>query len=146
MVRVHPGVFEMTETKHRIEDALEAVKSAQKDGITTGGGTALLRAREGLEIEFENHAQEVGYKILHKACESPIRQLCKNTGVSEDIILAKVMESSVELGYDFRNLCEVDMYESGIVDPVKVTKTAMINAVSAATSLLNTNHAIIQTE
>tara|TARA_B100001094_G_C18063919_1_gene736469 strand:+ start:59 stop:1165 length:1107 start_codon:yes stop_codon:yes gene_type:complete len=137
---------EMTETKHRIEDALEAVRSAQKDGITTGGGTALLRARKGLELEFENADQLTGSKILLKACESPLRQLCKNTGVSEDIILAKVEEDNNEGGYDFRNLCKCNMYEAGIVDPVKVTKTALINAVSAATALLNTNHAIIQVE
>lgn len=137
---------EMTETKHRIEDALEAVKSAQKDGITTGGGTALLRARLGLELEFENDDQRLGSDILIKACEAPLRQLCKNGGVSEDIILAKVDAASATNGYDFRNLRECDMYESGIVDPVKVTKTALINAVSAASTLLNTNHAIIQVE
>ena len=135
---------EMIETKHRIEDALEAVRSAQKDGITTGGGTALLRARSGLELEFENEGQELGSKILIKACEEPIRQLCRNSGVSEDIVLAKVESYDIDEGYDFRTLSETNMYESGIVDPVKVTKTALINAVSAASTLLNTNHAIIQ--
>jgi chaperonin GroEL len=137
---------EMIETKHRIEDALEAVRSAQKDGITTGGGTALLRAKEGLTLEFENEGQALGSKILIKACEEPIRQLCRNSGVSEDIILAKVEECDLDEGYDFRTLSETNMYESGIVDPVKVTKTALINAVSAASTLLNTNHAIIQTD
>ena len=137
---------EMIETKHRIEDALEAVRSAQKDGITTGGGTALLRAKNGLALEFENGEQEIGSKLLIKACEEPIRQLCRNSGVSEDIILAKVEECNLDEGYDFRTLSETNMYESGIVDPVKVTKTALINAVSAASTLLNTNHAIIQTK
>jgi chaperonin GroEL len=136
----------MTETKHRIEDALEAVRSAQKDGITTGGGTALLRATAGLELEFENREQELGSRILIKACEEPIRQLCRNSGVSEDIILAKVRECDFTVGYDFRTLSETNMYESGIIDPVKVTKTALIKAVSAASTLLNTNHAIIQVE
>ena len=137
---------EMTETKHRIEDALEAVKSAQRDGITTGGGTALIRARKNIEAVFENEDQLTGAKILFKACESPLRQLCINTGVSEDIILTKVTQQGDEEGYDFRNLKECNMYEAGIIDPVKVTKTALVNAVSAATSLLNTNHAIIQVE
>jgi len=141
----------MVETKHRIEDALEAVKSAQKDGITTGGGTALLYALSAIDLsslDFEYEDQEIGASILFKACESPLRQLCKNSGLSEDIIYNQVMElQSVTAGYDFRNqeIC-LDMYEAGIVDPVKVTKTALVNAVSAASTLLNTNHAIIQVE
>ena len=137
---------EMTETKHRIEDALEAVKSAQRDGITAGGGIALLRARKGLELDFENSDQRLGHEILLKACEEPIRQLSRNCGVSEDIVLAKVETYEDDEGYDFRNLCETNMYHAGIVDPVKVTKTALRNAVSAASTLLNTNHAIIQIE
>ena len=139
---------EMIETKHRIEDALEAVKSAQKDGITTGGGTALLRARKGLELEFENDDQELGSKILLKACESPFRQLCINGGISEDIMIDKVTSGmQEEFGYDFRNnQFQPCMYSVGIIDPVKVTKTALTNAVSAASTLLNTNHAIIQIE
>ena len=139
---------EMVETKHRIEDALEAVRSAQKDGITTGGGTALLRARKGLELDFENDEQELGSKILLKACEAPFRQLCLNGGESEDILLEKVQSNmQEEFGYDFRNHETVpNMFTVGIIDPVKVTKTALINAVSAASTLLNTNHAIIQVE
>lgn len=142
---------EMIETKHRIEDALEAVRSAQRDGITTGGGTALLYAICAADvdsIEFENDDQNIGSSILLKACESPLRQLCKNSGLSEDIIYSQVMGlQSFTAGYDFRNqeICE-NMYEAGIVDPVKVTKTALVNAVSAASTLLNTNHAIIQVE
>ena len=137
---------EMTETKHRVEDALEAVRSAQRDGITTGGGTALLRAREGLTLEFENYDQEIGYKILIKACEAPLRQLCVNSGEAEEIILMNVGCSEKDEGYDFRNLKQCNMYDAGIVDPVKVTKHALINAVSAASTLLTTNHAIIQTD
>ena len=143
---------EMTEAKHRVEDALEAIRSAQKDGITTGGGTALLRARAGLEDilddgEFENPDQRLGAEILLRACESPFRQLCRNAGVPEDVTLMRVEASEYEAaGYDFRNLAECNMYESGIIDPVKVTKTALINAVSVASTLLNTNHAIIQLE
>ncbi len=143
---------EMTETKHRIEDALEAVRSAQKDGITTGGGTALLKARRGLELDFENSDQRLGSEILIKACESPIRQLCRNGGVSEDIIINQI-ETLTEItgdedgGYDFReHETTSDMFAKGIIDPVKVTKTALIKAVSAASTLLNTNHAIIHVE
>ena len=141
---------EMVETKHRIEDALEAVKSAQKDGIVTGGGTALLNSvfvTDGDDLEFENEDQEIGCKILLKACEAPFRQLCRNAGLSEDILLKEVQsQNDVNSGYDFRNHEMCNMYEAGIVDPVKVTKTALINAVSAASTLLNTNHAIIQIE
>ena len=141
---------EMIETKHRIEDALEAVRSAQKDGIITGGGTALLTAifvSDGDSLEFENDDQKIGSNILIKACESPFRQLCINAGLSEDILIQQVTSvENVNSGYDFRNHQMCDMYESGIVDPVKVTKTALTNAVSAASTLLNTNHAIIQIE
>ena len=141
---------EMVETKHRIEDALEAVKSAQKDGIITGGGTALLNAifvTDGDELDFENEDQGLGCKILLKACEAPFRQLCRNAGLSEDILLKEVQsQNDVNCGYDFRNHEMCNMYEAGIIDPVKVTKTALTNAVSAASTLLNTNHAIIQVE
>ena len=141
---------EMVETKHRIEDALEAVRSAQKDGIITGGGTALLTAifvSDGDELDLENDDQDIGCKILLKACESPFRQLCINAGLSEDILLQQVRNNEeTNTGYDFRNHEMCDMYEAGIVDPVKVTKTALTNAVSAASTLLNTNHAIIQVE
>ena len=105
-----------------------------------------MRARKGLELDFENSDQRLGHEILLKACEEPIRQLSRNCGVSEDIVLAKVETYEDDEGYDFRNLCETNMYHAGIVDPVKVTKTALRNAVSAASTLLNTNHAIIQIE
>lgn len=141
---------EMVESKHRIEDALEAVRSAQKDGIITGGGTALLTAifvSDGDSLQFENDDQSIGCKILLKACEAPFRQLCINAGLSEDILLKEVQsQNDVNSGFDFRNYEMCNMYEAGIVDPVKVTKSALINAVSAASTLLNTNYAIIQIE
>ena len=137
---------EMTEKKHRVEDALEAVRSAQEGGIVTGGGTALLRATKSLAVASENpHPdQQLGISIVLKACESPIRQMASNAGESPDIIVEKVRESSKESGWDFRTSSLVNMIEKGIIDPVKVTKTALQNAASCAGTLITTNYGIIQ--
>ncbi len=141
-----PTQVEMIEKKHRIEDALEAVKSAQVDGIVTGGGTALLRTAAAIEgtVEVENDDQQLGVDIVLKAMTSPIRQMALNAGLSEDLIVNQVSEATMTDGYDFRNDRMANMMKSGIIDPVKVTTTALQNAVSAAGTLITTNFAIIQ--
>lgn len=141
-----PTQVEMIEKKHRIEDALEAVKSAQVDGIVTGGGTALLRVANEIagQIEVDNDDQRLGVDIVLKAMTAPIRQMALNAGVSPDLIVEKVTSASYTHGYDFRSLKQVDMMQSGIIDPVKVTTTALQNAVSATGTLITTNYAIIQ--
>ena len=137
---------EMTERKHRIEDALEAVRSAQDMGIIGGGGTALLRASQDIAIETTHDDQKYGLSIVKEACKSPFKQMAKNAGESPDVLICEVCESGQEMGWDFRNNRLTNMYESGIIDPVKVTVTALQNAASCASTLLTTGFAIIQTE
>tara|TARA_R100000664_G_scaffold15647_1_gene24240 strand:- start:11223 stop:12794 length:1572 start_codon:yes stop_codon:yes gene_type:complete len=137
---------EMTEKKHRIEDALEAVRSAQQEGIVGGGGTALLRASNTLVMKTESAEQAMAGGIIQAACRAPLRQMAHNAGFSADIIIKNVLDAPNDSGWDFRNDELVNLYESGIIDPVKVTKTALQNAVSCAGTLITTNYGIIQTE
>ena len=138
--------IEMTEKKHRIEDALEAVRAAQLEGIVPGGGVALMRATHNLEVEVENDDQLAGVQIVKTAVEAPIRQMALNAGSSPDIISELVREHSSEgsRGYNFVTGQLTDMMEAGVVDPVKVTRTALQNAASVAGTLITTNCAIIQ--
>ena len=136
---------EMIEKKHRIEDALEAVKSAQEEGVVCGGGVALLRARDALDgIEVENKDQQFGVDIVATATSAPLRQMALNCGLSADLIEAQIREAPKNCGYNFRDFLLVDMFKSGIIDPVKVTRTALQNAASAAGTLMTTSHAIIE--
>ena len=136
---------EMIEKKHRIEDALEAVKSAQQEGIVSGGGVALVRASAVLEnLETENADQAYGVDIVYSAIREPLKQMAKNCGLSADLILNQVENAKENIGYDFRNDVMVDMIASGIIDPVKVTRTALQNAASAAGTLITTSHAIVE--
>ena len=140
---------EMTERKHRIEDALEAVRSAQEDGIIPGGGSALLRASEGMIIVTDGHGtkdQGLGGAIIQKACQEPIRQMAINAGDSPDIIIQEVLKAAPNHGWDFRIGNLTDLFKYGIVDPVKVTSTALKNASSCAGTLITTNFGIIQTK
>ena len=139
-----PTEVEMIEKKHRIEDALEAVKSAQAEGLLPGGGVALYRASEGLRCDDMSADAVLGFNIVKDVASEPIRQLSKNANVSADIILEKVKNSSDNQGYDFANHIITDMYDNGIIDPLRVTKTALLNAVSVASTLLTTNYAIIE--
>jgi chaperonin GroEL len=136
--------IEMIEKKHRIEDALEAVKSAQAEGILPGGGVALYRASETIGRSDLEGDELLGFNIIKDIATEPIRQLAKNSGVSADIILEKVKNSQEEEGYNFANHTIIDMYDNGIIDPLRVTKTALLNAVSVASTLLTTNYAIIE--
>ena len=139
---------EMTEKKHRIEDALEAVRAAQDDGVVPGGGTALLRAAQKIVIVTEGgHADQAhGASIVKKACYAPARQMALNAGLSPDLVTKQILDASAGFGWDFRHDRLTNLIESGIIDPVKVTTTALQNAASAAGTLMTTNHGIIQTE
>ncbi len=133
----------MLEAKHRIEDALEAVKSAQDEGIVLGGGLAIINARVVLDdMDFENETQELGAKIIFRACEAPLRQMSLNAGLSPDMIINGFGPG--DFGIDLSTGEEVNMIQSGIIDPVKVTRVALQNAVSVAGTLITTNHAIIE--
>ena len=135
--------IEMTEKKHRIEDALEAVHSAQIEGIVPGGGIALIRASKDLDVETDNDDQAMGVEIVKRAVRAPLRQMALNAGLSPDIIESLVENLSDAEGYNFYDGVECDMIETGIIDPVKVTGSALTNAVSVAGTLITTNYAII---
>lgn len=143
-----PTEIDMIEKKHRIEDALEAVKSAQQEGILPGGGTALLRLSQLLKKHTDlTEAEKIGYQIVQRACEEPIRQMAINAGLSPDLIIQKVELSAEEdffNGYDFRTDEIKQMVKNGIIDPAKVTRCAIQNSVSAAGTLITTNYAIVQ--
>tara|TARA_R110000824_G_scaffold94768_5_gene228437 strand:+ start:386 stop:1951 length:1566 start_codon:yes stop_codon:yes gene_type:complete len=134
---------EMMEKKHRIDDALEAVRSAQEEGIVAGGGIALLRTSMGLHVETDNEEQSIGAKIILEAVEEPLRQMAINAGKSPDLIVERVRHLKGNNGYNFMTDSIVNMLEDGIVDPVKVTRCALQNAVSVASILITTSHAIV---
>jgi chaperonin GroEL len=134
---------EMLEKKHRIDDALEAVRSAQEEGIVAGGGTALLRATQSFNLTTDTQEQAIGVKIIIEAVEEPLRQMAKNAGKSPDIIVDMVKHQDTNWGYNFLTDEPVNMFEAGIIDPVKVTRCALQNAVSVASTLITTSHAIV---
>jgi chaperonin GroEL len=136
--------IEMIEKKHRIEDALEAVRSAQMEGIVEGGGIALLRASSTLVVEVDNADQLLGVEIIKQASQAPLRQMAINAGISPDIVCKLVLESETGHGYDFMTDSIVNMMDSGIIDPVRVTKTALQNAASVSGTLITTNCAVIE--
>lgn len=139
--------MEMTEKKHRIEDALEAVRSALEEGIVGGGGTSLVRAARKIAITSDNPEQAYGAGVIQAACQEPLRQMAINAGESPDLIVERVLASENNtMGWNFRTGQMVDLFKSGVIDPVKVTRTALQNAASCASTLITTNFGIIQME
>ena len=136
--------IEMIEKRHRIDDALEAVKSAQLEGIVSGGGTALIRAAHDLEVNVDSEEQRLGTEIVRKAVEEPLRQMAANAGQSGDLILSMIHDESYEYGWDFSSGALTHMIEDGIIDPVKVTRCALQNAASVAGALIMSNYAIVE--
>jgi chaperonin GroEL len=138
---------EMGERKDRIEDALNAVRSAQLGGVVPGGGVAILMASEAINgLEATNNDERMGFDIVRKATESPIRQMSQNAGYAADLIIAQIKNAEEPSVCDFRTGEVVPAKESGIIDPVKVTISALSNATSAATTLLMADYAIIISE
>jgi len=137
---------EMTEKKHRIEDALEAVRSAQQEGIVCGGGVALLHAGNSIAITSSEKDQAYGASVVREACREPIRQMALNANESPDIIINKILSARKNYGWNFRTGELTNLLSSGIIDPVKVARTALQNAASCAGTLITTNYGIIQTE
>lgn len=143
---------EMMEAFHRAEDALQAVRSAQEDGIVPGGGTALLQAStraQGVPFDtmgLENEDQALGARIVFSATSAPLRRMAQNAGLSTDIVEQTVRTAETGYGFDFSQGCLADMCQVGIIDPLKVTKTALTNAVSAAGTLITTSHGIVEIE
>jgi chaperonin GroEL len=137
---------EMIERKHRIEDALEAAKAAQEAGVVAGGGVALLRATADVDWDnlYDSDEQAFGGKVIREAAKAPIRQMAENAGESPDLILNVIERETDNNGFDFSNKEVVNMLEHGIIDPVKVTISALINAASVSSTLLTINHAIVE--
>ncbi len=135
---------EMVEKRHRIEDALEAVRSAQLEGVVPGGGLALVSAIRNLNVEMPNEDQTIGKNIVMETAFAPVRQMAANAGESPDLVADVVMNCEEGDGYDFRTGQVINMINNGIIDPVKVTRCALQNAASAATTLITTNYAIIE--
>jgi len=136
--------IEMVEKRHRIEDALEAVKSAQEEGIVPGGGVALIRAIEDLDVVTSNRDQELGVEIIKQSVQAPLRQMAANAGESPDMIVSMLSGETGSRGYNFVTREVEDMYEIGVIDPVKVTRSAIQNAASVSSTLITTNYAIVQ--
>ena len=135
---------EMIEKKHRVEDALEAVRSAQQEGIVAGGGVALIRAASNLDVEVDTEEQGLGVEIIKRAVFAPVRQMAKNAGESPDLIVSQVMSAENNEGWNFATGGMDDLLASGVVDPAKVTRTALQNAASVASTLITTNFGVIE--
>src|SRR3989338_7319921 len=133
---------EMKEKKHRVEDAVSATKAAVEEGIVPGGGVALLRAAQVLDDLIVEPGEEIGIGILKRAVEAPMRLIAQNAGVDGAVVVSKVREGSGNYGYN----AELDRYEdmvvSGIIDPAKVTRSALQNAASIASMILTTEVAV----
>jgi chaperonin GroEL len=130
---------EMKEKKARVEDALHATRAAVEEGIVAGGGVALLRARKVLEdLEGENQDQEVGFDIISRALEAPLRCIANNAGAEGSIVVQKVLEGEGNFGYNARTEKYEDLVDAGVIDPTKVTRTALENAASVAGLMLTT--------
>ena len=139
---------EMREKKLRIEDALNATEAAIEEGIILGGGVALLRAKKELDLYIEKELfedEKLGANIVSKTLEIPIRQIAKNAGVDDGIVVQKVLENNNDnFGYDALKNEYCDMFEKGIIDPLKVTRTALETSSSVASTLLTTECVIVQ--
>ena len=131
--------IEMKEKKARVEDALHSTRAAVKEGIVPGGGVALVRALESLtKLKGDNDDQNVGINIVRKAFEAPLRQIAANAGEESSVIVAKVIDGEGSFGFNAANGEYGDMIEMGILDPAKVTRTALQAAGSVAGMMITT--------
>ena len=131
----------MKEKKLRIEDALNATKAAVEEGIVAGGGTAYLNVNDDVKalLDTVDGDEKTGVAIVLKSLEAPVRQIAENAGFEGSIIVDKILSSGKKgYGFDAYNEKYVDMMEAGIVDPTKVTRSALQNAASVAATVLTT--------
>ncbi|HNU66739.1 MAG: chaperonin GroEL [Methylotenera sp.] len=132
--------IEMKEKKARVEDALHATRAAVEEGIVAGGGVALIRARAAIaKVKGDNHDQDAGVKIVLRAVEEPLRQIVQNAGVEPSVVVNNVEAGKGNYGYNAANETYGDMIEMGILDPTKVTRSALQNAASVAGLMLTTD-------
>ncbi len=135
---------EMKEKKHRIEDAIAATKAAIEEGIVPGGGTALLRAVKALDALKLDEDEDVGLRLIKRAVEEPLRMIAQNAGKDGAVVVESVRKLSGAMGYNAETDEYVDMVAAGIIDPTKVTRSALQNAVSAAAMFVTTECAIVE--
>ncbi|KAF1060658.1 chaperonin GroEL [Burkholderia gladioli] len=132
--------IEVKEKKDRVDDALHATRAAVEEGIVPGGGVALIRVKQAIrEVRGANPDQDAGVKIVLRALEEPLRQIVSNAGEEASVVVAKVAEGSGNFGYNAASGEYGDLVESGVLDPTKVTRTALQNAASVAGLLLTTD-------
>lgn len=145
---IHIGAateVEMKEKKDRVDDALHATRAAVEEGIVPGGGVALLRARSQIStLKGENDDQEAGIRIVLRAVEEPLRAIVKNAGEEPSVVIAEVLAAQGNIGYNAATGEYVDMVETGVVDPTKVTRTALQNAASVAGLILTTDATVAE--
>lgn len=135
---------EMKEKKLRIEDALAATKAAIEEGIVIGGGTALIRVAKALNNIEVSGDEKIGVEILAKAIEEPLKQIANNAGAKGDVVVEEVKKASDNIGYNALSGKFEDLIASGIIDPTKVTRSALQNAASAAAMILTTEAAVTE--
>ncbi len=136
---------EMKEKKARVEDAMHATRAAVEEGVVVGGGVALVRAQTALsELELDDATEQVGVSIVSRALEDPLRQIAKNAGKEDSVIIAKVKDDGGNIGYDAREERFIDMFEAGIPDPTKVVRVALQNAASIAGLMITTETLIAE--
>ncbi|GLQ53002.1 chaperonin GroEL [Devosia nitrariae] len=137
--------IEVKERKDRVDDALNATRAAVEEGIVPGGGTALLRAASDLQVKGANPDQNAGIAIVRRALQEPVRQIANNAGDEGSVVVGKILENtSLEFGYDAQNSVYGDLIQMGIIDPVKVVRTALQDAASVASLLITTESMIAE--
>ncbi|MGC8641862.1 MAG: chaperonin GroEL, partial [Isosphaeraceae bacterium] len=130
---------EMKERKARVEDALHATRAALEEGILPGGGVALLRAAATVKAKDVTHDEAVGYNIILRSCSAPLDQIAENAGQDGGVVVAKVVDGKGNFGYDALKDEYTDLVKAGIIDPTKVTRSALQNAASVSTLLLTSD-------
>lgn len=140
--------LEITERKFRVEDAIHAARASCEEGVVAGGGVALLNAVPAVRAYAETleDDQRTGAMILLKALEAPARQIAQNSGLDGSVVVGKLLHGAPGTGYDASADCYVDMLSAGIIDPVKVTRLALENAVSVASTLLTSEVCVVDTD
>jgi chaperonin GroEL len=132
--------IEMKEKKARVEDALHATRAAVEEGIVAGGGVALIRARDAIaKVKGDNQDQDAGVKIVLRAVEEPLRQIVENAGLEPSVVVNNIEAGKGNYGFNAANDTYGDMVEMGVLDPTKVTRSALQNAASVAGLMLTTD-------
>ncbi len=140
-----PTEVELKEKKGRFEDALSATKAAVEEGVVAGGGVALLQCLSALdELEVDSEDEKMGIRIVRKASEAPLRQIAENSGADGSVVLEQVRHSKPGYGYNALTGKIEDMMKAGIMDPVKVTRSALQNAASVAALVLSTEAMVVE--